>query len=162
VGEYSGVLRDAIHQFKYNGHRMLAADLAGLMYKYLTTRSDFNSKGVDLIVAVPIHPVKKRLRGYNQSELLANELSRLTGIPASSRTVERFRQTRAQVELSREERLRNVSGAFKVASPEQLAGKKLLLIDDVSTTCSTVHECSLALRSGGASRVQVLCLAFGS
>jgi ComF family protein len=161
AGEYSGVLREAIHHFKYGGHRMLAEPLAQILHKYLSHRSDFTWSKAQLIVPVPIHKVRKRIRGYNQSELLADELARLTGIPSRHDLMERRARTRPQVELSRDERRENLRGAFVVTSPD-IIGKTILLIDDVSTTCSTVHECSAALKKAGAKRVYVLCLAFGS
>lgn len=162
AGEYSGVFKDAIHQFKYSGHRMLASPLAHVLHNYLETDADLDWNAADVIVPVPIHHVRKRLRGYNQSELLAKELSRLTGKPVVTGAVKRIIRTKAQVDLSRTGRRENMKGAFRVVSPEVIKGKKVLLIDDVATTCSTVHECSLALRAGGATRVYVLCLAFGS
>jgi ComF family protein len=141
---------------------MLAPSLAGLLHKYMMTRCDVSYNSVDLILPVPIHDAKRRLRGYNQSQLLAAELSGLCGIPGEWKAVKRRASAHAQVELSRSERLRNVQGAFRVVLPEVIRGKRILLIDDVATTCSTVHECSLALLDAGASRVYVLCLAFGS
>lgn len=162
AGEYSGVLRDAIHAFKYGGARMLADPLAGLLHEYLTERADMPWGRADCIVAVPIHPVRKRLRGYNQSELLAERLSHMTGLPLVRNAVVRIKSTRPQVELSGDERRANVRAAFLVRRPEVVRGKTILLVDDVATTCATIHECSAALLSGGAFKVYVICLAFGA
>jgi len=162
AGEYSGVLREAIHRFKYNGHRILAAPLAGILWKYLQEECDFKWRSADLIIPVPMHSVRQRLRGYNQSELLAAELSRLISVPVEKCAITRIMRRMRQVELSREDRRLNVKGAFKVRDSSKFAGKTVLLIDDVATTCSTVNECALALRDAGAFRVYVLCLAFGS
>jgi competence protein ComFC len=136
---------------------MLAEPLATLLHRCLTENTQVKA---DLIVPVPIHGIKRRLRGYNQSELLATALSRLISRPVSAKCVRRRQYTSAQVELSRSERWTNVRNAFEVVAPEEISGRNLLLVDDVATTCSTVHECSLALLKAGAGKVSVLCLAF--
>lgn len=161
LGIHEGVLRQAIHAFKYNGARMLADPLARLLHKYLTTRCDIPWRCADWIVPVPIHPARFRLRGYNQSELLACCLSHITGMPVLSNAISRVRYTRPQVELSGPQRRENVKAAFRVTRLEAVRGKKLLVVDDVATTTSTLHECSLALSHSGASRIYTLCLAFG-
>jgi len=162
AGVYSGVLREAIHEFKYGGHRALAEPLAQLLYRYLTANADFPWRRADCIIPVPIHPARQRLRGYNQSELLAERLSGTTGLPLLRGAVIRKHHTRPQVELSGNERRTNVRGAFRAAKPSELRGKIILLVDDVATTGSTIHECSLALLAAGAFKVYVVCLALGA
>lgn len=159
VGKYSGVLREAIHAFKYQGARCLADELGDLMYARLSPKSGIPTSRIDCIIPMPIHPVRQRLRGYNQSDLLAHRLSHLTGIPVIPRAISRTVKTHPQVDLSREARQTNVKGAFTCADPSPLAGKTVLLIDDVATTSSTIHECSRTILAGGADRVYVLCLA---
>lgn len=161
AGHYGGTLREAIHQFKYGGARMLAHPLAFVLYQYLVTSADFPWRRVDCVVPVPIHVIRQRTRGYNQSELLAEELCRMIGLPMVSDALIRKVYTRPQVELSGSERRSNVEDAFRVVRPALLKGKTILLIDDVGTTGSTVHECSLALLRAGVARIYVLCLAFG-
>ncbi|HUV03753.1 MAG TPA: ComF family protein [Armatimonadota bacterium] len=155
-------MREAIHGFKYGGRRILADPLAQTLHNYLTTAADFPWRRADCIVPVPIHPARQRIRGYNQSELLAERLCELTGLPLLRDAVVRRRHTRPQVELSGDERRTNVRGAFRAAKPSELRGKIVLLVDDVATTSSTIHECSLALLSAGAFKVYVVCLAFGA
>ena len=162
AGMYSGVFREAIQAFKYGGGRMLADPLAQVLYRYLTVYADFPWRRAECIAPVPIYPARKRVRGYNQSELLAERLSAMTGLPLAADAVVRKRHTRPQVELSGDERRANVVGAFEVRKPEAIRGKIVLLVDDVATTCSTIHECSLALLNGGARKVYVACLAFGA
>lgn len=162
AGDFDGVLREAIHAFKYGGMRVLADPLAHLLYRYLTTQSDFPWRRCDCIAPVPIHPARQRIRGYNQSELLAERLSDMTGVPLLTGGVVRNRRTRPQVELSGDHRRDNVRSAFHVPRPDSVKGKNILLVDDVATTCSTIHECSLALVSGGAHNVYVICVAFGA
>jgi len=161
-GDYKGVLREAIHAFKYGGARMLADPLAQVLYRYLTVYADIPWRRSECIVPVPIYPARKRVRGYNQSELLAERLSVMTGLPLAADAVVRKRNTRPQVELSGEERRANVKDAFEARKPAGIRGKIVLLVDDVATTCSTIHECSLALLHGGARNVYVTCLAFGA
>jgi ComF family protein len=141
---------------------MLAEPLASILYDYLTNSADFPWRRAQCIVPVPIHPERLRVRGYNQSELLAGELSKLVELPLVADAVFRSVRTRPQVELSGDERRSNVKSAFQVTKPEAITGKIVLLVDDVATTCSTVHECSLTIKNVGASKVYVLCLAFGA
>lgn len=161
-GDYGGVLKQAIHDFKYGGMRALADPLAHQMYLYLTTRSDIPWRRADFIAPVPIHHTRERVRGYNQSGLLAENLSKMTGIPLDDGAVIRHRRTRPQVELSRRERLINLRSAFSVPEPDRVKGRTVLLIDDVATTCSTIRECSRTLISAGAHHVYAVCLAFGA
>jgi competence protein ComFC len=160
AGDYSGVLRKLVHAFKYHGSRCLASDLSTLMYEYAAGRSDLDLRAVDCLIPVPIHAIRKRVRGYNQSELLAEGISRLSGIPTVSDAMARVVYTNPQVALSREQRMTNMKSAFKVIAPDKINSKRILLIDDVSTTSSTVYECSRILLDAGANDVQVLCLAF--
>ncbi|MDH7481700.1 MAG: ComF family protein [Armatimonadota bacterium] len=162
AGQYAGNLREAICRFKYNGMRMLAEPLSRYMHGYLETQADFRWRQADCIVPVPIHPIRRRLRGYNQSELLAEHLSRLTGKPLVSDALVRIIHTRPQVELGPEERRINVRNAFAVKKRGAIEGKTILLVDDVATTCSTVDECSITLLKAGACRVYFLCVAFGA
>ena len=162
VGDYDGVLKEAIHGFKYGGNRILAGPLAQMLHRYLTKAADFPWRRADCIIPVPIHHARQRVRGYNQSELLAEELCGMTGLALISDAVIRKRHTRPQVEMSGDERRENVKSAFRVTEPSEIKGKIVLLIDDVATTCSTIHECSLALLDAGAFKIYVVCLAFGA
>ena len=161
AADYDGVLREAIQDFKYNGKRMLARPLGDLMFAYLEKRADFPWRKADCIIPVPIHPRRRRFRGYNQSELLARHLSERTGIPLVTGLLIRRRWTKPQVECSRDERRTNLLKAFRVLNPVPICGKTVILVDDVSTTGSTIHEASIALRRAGVERIYVLCLAFG-
>lgn len=159
VGEYEGTLRNVIHEFKYHGNRVLAEPLAQQIYDYLIGRVDIPWRKADYIIPVPMHPVRKRLRGYNQSELLAERLAKLTDIPFAGSGILRIRQTRPQVELTSIERMKNLQNAFHVSDSFDLKGKIVMLVDDVTTTGSTTNECSKVLRKAGASKVYAVCLA---
>jgi ComF family protein len=162
VGKYDGALKEAIHRFKYDGVRILAEPFAKLMHDYLTNFADFPWRLANIVIPVPIHPIRQRIRGYNQSELLAERLSRTLGLPIVADAVIRHRYTPPQVSLPGDLRRVNVQGAFRVVKPLVVQNKIVLLVDDVATTCSTIHECSTAILSAGALAVFVVCLAFGA
>jgi len=109
----------------------------------------------DLVTAVPLHRVRERERGYNQSELLGRALAFELGIPFAQ-PVLRHQNTRSQTNLSRQARLDNLSGAFALRRNADVAGKRIIVVDDVFTTGTTVNEVSHVLKAGGASRVAVL------
>lgn len=154
VGLFEGSLREAIHQFKYRPCRALAAPLAKWMTGNLKSIDD-----VDLIMPIPLHSVRLRQRGFNQSLLLAHELSVNFSIPLSYNNLLRVLPTKPQVELSGEERIKNVQNAFALAHPEEASEKSILLIDDVFTTGATINECTRVLRNAGSTVVRALTLA---
>lgn len=161
MGLYADGLREAIHHYKYRNKVMLAGPLAELLAEYVQTHSRlFNDLLFDAIVPVPLHPARRRQRGYDQCERLALALSPLIGVPARSDLLTRRRDTRPQVGLEREARLSNLTDAF-AAHPTLAKGKVLLLLDDVTTTGSTVAECSRILIAAGAKGVFALTLAMG-
>jgi ComF family protein len=118
-----------------------------------------NRHPVDLIVPVPLHPKRLRWRGFNQSVLLAREVSRAYDLPMNPFILVREKETSPQTQLSEEERRKNVRRAFSVRSAESLDGKAVLLVDDVYTSGATVNECSRILVQSGAREVYVLTLA---
>ena len=113
----------------------------------------------DLVMPVPLHPTRLRTREFNQSLLLADRIARRLGLPLSFEHLERIRETRPQTELDRKDRARNVRRAFIVREPEGLKGRRVLLVDDVLTTGSTVNDCARALHRAGAASISVLTLA---
>lgn len=162
MGAYEGVLRDAIRQFKYRDRPQMAEPLGVLLAGYARAhRADLHGLAFDALLPVPMHPVRRRLRGYNQSERLARVLSRELVLPLDTTTLIRPRRARPQVGLSEEARRRNLKDAFAVADPDAVRGKTLLLVDDVTTTGSSLSECAAALKSAGAKAVFALTLAAG-
>jgi ComF family protein len=151
---FHGPIVAAIHAFKYNGIAAAAGPLSGLM------ASAWGQWGLaaDVIVPVALHPTRERERGYNQATLLARQLSRQLELPLAEAGLERTRITRPQVGLSAGERLRNVSGAFR-ADADLVAGKAVLLVDDVCTTGATINAAAEALLASGASAVSAYCIA---
>jgi ComF family protein len=114
---------------------------------------------IDVVIPVPLHPRRLRQRGFNQALLLAYGMSTRNGIALDPNNLIRVRPTRPQVELSGQERVKNVAGAFAVRHPDMVANKHVLLIDDVYTTGATMNECAGVLKNAGAEQVTVCTLA---
>ena len=135
--------RHLIHQFKYHRRWRLAREV-GRWYGKELVGSVFLSD-VDRVIPMPLHPLRRMWRGYNQSEELARGIAEWTGLKVDTQSVIRTHYTHPQVWRTREERAKNVQGAFRVAHPERLAGCHLLLVDDVLTTGSTMRACIQAI-----------------
>ena len=151
---YLPPLQDAICLFKYRARVSLAKPLAELMIAALPHPIE-----TDLIVPVPLHPSRLREREFNQALLLADRLARHLARPLVYTNLVRVAPSDPQSTLSRKERLKNLRRTFAVRHPGMMAGKRILLIDDVFTTGATVNECAKALRKAGADTVSVLTLA---
>ena len=149
-----GGIRDAVHALKYRGIRAAAPQLAELLADFMKSHS---IPGEEL-VPVSLHPRRLRERGYNQSELLARELSKRTGLPVNAGALIRARDSGPQVQtVSRERRRENVSDSFQCKG--DMTGRRLILVDDVATTGSTLSACASALKVAGAASVWALVLA---
>jgi len=153
---YSEPVAQAVHAFKYRGNTTGLAPFRQLKdrLRHLDSLAD-----ADLIVPVPLHVHRLRERGFNQALLLARAL-----FPAQRRRITPFLLTRtrltvSQTGLSGGDRRRNLKNAFAVVAPEQVAGQRILLVDDIFTTGSTANECARTLRRAGALEVRVLTLA---
>ena len=150
--------QNAVKQLKFNERTSYAKPLAKYMYGRLVTR-DFYPR-LEAIIPVPMTKRAIHQRGYNQSVLLAKELSRLSGIPAECNILQKVRETQKQHDLTERERRSNLNEAFAVADPVKLTGKTVLLCDDVYTTGATFDECARTLLSGGAR--EVFCAAIST
>lgn len=146
-----------LHALKYEGCKELGEVMGRLMAKELATTGFFQD--VDIVIPVPLHPKKKRLRGYNQSEWIARGVSAVTGIPMDIDSVVREKNTETQTRKSILERWDNVEGIFALSHPEEFIGKYILLIDDVLTTGATTVACASAFKEVENIRFSVLTLA---
>jgi len=158
VVNYSGVIRQLIHLFKYQNQPSLARPLAGLMIGFFNTYHLERFK-FDCLVAIPLSPARLREREYNQSELLAAELGRLVNLGEPLNILKRIKHTPFQSGLKENQRFANVQGAFEIRKKEKLTHKNILLVDDLLTTGATCSEAAGILKQAGASQIHVLTLA---
>lgn len=153
---YNSFARELVHQFKFNEKSYHYEPIAHLMHQTMIERSliDF-----DLMIPVPVHWRKEAIRGYNQSQLLAEELSRLTGIPVDKKSLIKSAWTYEQNRLSKSQREENLKGSFSIRTGASLFGKRILLIDDIYTTGNTLKACASVLSKAGAKDVTGLVFA---
>jgi ComF family protein len=154
AARYAGVVREALHALKFERAPALARPLADLTVEQWGAALP---APVDGVVPVPLGRDRLRTRGYNQAALLADRVARRLGVPTRGRWLERARETTPQSELPAAARRANVRGAFRAAPA--VAGRRVLLVDDVWTTGATVAECAGALVAAGADGVAVLTVA---
>lgn len=159
AGRMEGPMAGMIHLLKYRGGLWIAPDLADLMLAALQTHYD--PAEIDAAGFVPLFPSRRRDRGYNQAEVLARLLCRESGIALLKRGLVRTRPTPTQTLLTAPARADNVRNAFRAPHPKWVEGRRILLVDDVMTTGSTVNECARVLKAAGAARVWVLTAAHG-
>ncbi len=153
---YLGAVREAIHAFKYDGHRRIGSWLAERMAQ--TAARDLPVEEVTAVLPVPMHWLKRRLKGANPAAFLAQTVAELLHRPCHLRAVQRRRWTPSQTRLSLRQRFRNVADAFRPCR-RAVEGQTILLVDDVLTSGATAHACADALRTAGAARVYVLTAA---
>jgi ComF family protein len=164
-GTYEDELRRMIHLLKYEGVRGVAKPLGRLLARVIE-RFDGEAASELVVVAVPLFTPKQRRRGYNQTVLLADaamaELRKTQPawrLIAAHGALKRVKDTESQFALTATGRRRNLRGAFEVVDPSTIAGREVLLLDDIYTTGATARECSRALRRAGASKVWMATLA---
>ena len=155
-GHYAGGWRDFIHRIKYQAQPRLVQKIAHLLAEWAVTQLP----PPDSIVAVPMHPSRLAERGFNQAEMISSVLRWELGIPLLD-GLERVLPTRSQAELSRQERLHNLTGAFKFRDQKNFSGHIIWLVDDVTTTGATLEACAQALRAVEVGEIYGLCLAAG-
>lgn len=147
----------AVYAFKYQNRRIygktFGAELAEQYGKYL------RKKEIDVIMPVPLHKKRRKNRGYNQAEILANELGKRTGIPVDGKSLKRIKETSPQKKLNDKGRKQNIKGAFAVDG--NVTGKTIVLVDDIYTTGSTLDEAARTLYRNGAEKVYFLTISIG-
>jgi ComF family protein len=157
-GAYGGTLKDVILLFKYRRYAPLSRPLA--LYAEACLGADARLwPGADGLVPVPLHPARRRERGFNQSRLLARDLARLRNVEVLDGCLIKTRNAPAQAGLRAAERERNVRSAYAVRRPGRVRGKTLVLVDDVTTTGATLRECARVLMAAGAKEVRAITLA---
>jgi ComF family protein len=149
VAEHEGAAREAVHALKFGERHAISAMMGRLMAEAVLPY------GIDTVAPVPLHPARRRERGYDQAALLAGHIAKSIGKPCRKNLLRRVRKTRQQVSLDGIHRQENVRGAFTAC--EQVEGETVLLVDDVLTTGATMSAAAEAARSGGASWI-VACV----
>jgi len=154
---YSNDVRTIIHNLKYLNKTHLAVNLGSSIGKII--KEDKSIRNWDLLIPIPLHKVKQRSRGFNQSELIVNAIAEVCSIKKDNNILTRHRYTKNQAALPMKERAANVRGAFSVRDNSNIEGKKIILVDDVITTGSTMLECMKVLKEAGAKEVAALSAA---
>jgi ComF family protein len=155
----SGIALDVIHRYKYQRALWFEPFLFDLLRRQ--AEPVLRNEHWDLIVPVPLFPLKKREREFNQADHLATGLSTAIGIPVNTELLERVQHTRTQTLLTRSQRADNVRNAFCVRPRFVLEGQRIILVDDVLTTGATASACAKALKAAGAGDVSVWTVARG-
>ena len=151
-------IRKLIHNLKYNGIREIGYDLGRLYGLSLKTSGFIND--IDIIIPVPLHPLKERIRGFNQSETISMGIADVTRLPVDIKSLARILVSVTQTKRSRYERWTNVEGIFQVIDSKSIMGKHILLVDDVITTGSTIESCTNELLKIEGVKVSAVALAF--
>jgi ComF family protein len=161
-GSYEGGLRDLIHLLKYERVRPAAGVLGRMLAEVVIPLVSRSEAEQTLVVPVPLHQAKQRQRGFNQAELIARAMLKNVAawpLKLCASGLQRHRATDSQTGLSRSQRRENLGGAFVAPFPSEIAGRDILLVDDVYTTGTTVSECARVLRRAGATGVWVATVA---
>lgn len=152
---YSGAVTNLIRNFKYNNKRYLSVTLGN----FLVESYVLNDLSCNLVLPVPLHQKRQKSRGFNQAELLANQLNEKLNLPVYNNVLVRVKNTKSQTNLNKQQRQQNVEQAFSVQDTKLVNGKTVLLVDDVFTTGATLNECAKVLFKHGAKKVYCLTIA---
>ena len=153
---YNRYIREIVADYKFNGRNYLYKPLAQLMLKTIEEKNML--KDIDLIMYMPLHRRKEAKRGYNQAELLANHIGKELNIEVSHNNLVKIRYTRDQNKLNRLERINNLKGSIRVKDREEIQDKRILLIDDIITTGTSMDKCGEELIKNEAREVYGLAL----
>ena len=156
---YDKVMRASIAGYKYVGRREYAAFYAEEIFRRCA--KEMRQWKGEAFVPIPLHPSRKRKRGFNQAELLARELSKRSGIPTDAKLLERVKKTHVQKELNDQERLANLKDAFSIRKG-RVPCKNIILVDDIYTTGSTIDAAAKLLKEHGAQKVYFVCICVGN
>lgn len=155
--KYEGIIRKIILDYKFNEKSYLYKTIVNFLLK---NKKIFKILEVyDIIIPVPISSKRKKERGYNQSLLIAKEISKLTGIPYQNKCLFKTKNIIEQSKLNKEDRIKNIQGVYQLKNENLLKDKKILLIDDIYTTGSTAIECCKTLKKAQLQKIDVLTIA---
>jgi ComF family protein len=154
-----GIAQKLLHEIKYKGNEELGVRIGEWFGYYIFNKTI--ASNIDMIVPIPLHPTKRKRRGYNQSELIARGLSESLKIPCETKLLKRTKYTSTQTKKGKTERWLNVKDIFKIDTNENLENKHVLLVDDVITTGATIESAAHLLNQYGVSRISIACIAAG-
>lgn len=155
--KYDGIIRKMILNYKFKDKSYLYKTFTNFIIK--NDKFCEILKSYDIIIPVPISKKRNKQRGYNQSLLIAKELSKKSGIKLEKNCLIKYKDIIEQSKLNKEERQKNIQGVYKLENKEKIKNKRILLIDDIFTTGSTVNECSKTLKQEDIKEVGVLSIA---
>lgn len=155
--KYENIIRERIIDYKFREKAYLGETFEKMVIKNQKIYSFL--KKYDIILYVPMFKKHKLARGYNQSELIAKKLAKTLGICLEKNNLTKIIDTKKQSLLTKEQRKKNIKGAFKIKYPERIKDKNIILFDDIFTTGSTVNECSKRLKKAGANEIVILTIA---
>ncbi|MEN3044979.1 MAG: ComF family protein [Candidatus Hydrothermales bacterium] len=159
IFNYTEKIKDLIESYKFKRFTNLANFFVPFLLEYL----EKIIPEFDILTFVPLHPSKERERGFNQNEIILDKLSNLKKFNYKKDIIIRLKPTKSQAKIEdREKRRKNVENAFKVLLKDEIKEKRILILDDVFTTGSTLEECAKVLKEKGALKVYALCIATGS
>lgn len=154
--QYRGEVAKLLHEYKYNGKiKTIKIFLPFLEQRILILKN--SGERFDFIISVPLHPARKRERGFDQNEIFCQKISEILNVPYLKNSIERIKYTKPQAKVKKEKRYENIKGAFKIK--ENFEGKNILLFDDILTTGSTLNEISNLLKEKGAGKIIVFTIA---
>lgn len=152
--KYEEGIRDKLLKYKFRDYSYLYKFFSEIVINNCNLKSNY-----DIILPVPIHKKRKQKRGYNQSELIAKEIAKNINIEYSNKVLIKVVNTVPQSTLNQTQRMNNVLGIYKVTNSQMIDKKRILLIDDIFTTGSTVNECAKVLKQNGAQSINILTIA---
>lgn len=155
--QYKDIVREKMIQYKFNDKSYLYKMFCEIIIKNKNACEFL--KSYDIIIPVPMNKKKKRIRGYNQTELIAKELSKYFNMQIDTKNLVKEKNTPMQSSLGKSERTKNVKNVYKVLYPEKIKGKKVLILDDIYTTGATVNECRKILQNEKVGKVGVFIVA---
>ena len=158
ISHHRGIIKELIYLFKYQNKPYLSTFFGEILADYLKEKIFLN---FDLIIPIPLHKRRQEERGYNQSELLANVVSKKLNISVDKKSLKRIKNTISQFELNLKQRKDNIKNAFEIKNKGIINGKTILLIEDISTTGTTLEECSRILKKAKAKEVFSLVISHG-
>lgn len=157
IFKYEGIIRKILIQFKFQEKSYLYKTIVNFL---LNNKKIFEFiKSYDTIIPVPISRKRKKTRGYNQSYLIAKDLTNIIGIKLENRVLFKTKNIIEQSKLNKEERLENIKGVYEIRNTKRIINKKILLFDDIYTTGSTVNECCRMLKKANPDKIGVLTIA---